>query len=134
MMLNSDHHGNRIDRLETGFSGLATDFASVKAEMRGLNSGMTSIIDKIDAQDRARPGVSSILPWLVAMLAILTLLGGAIAAPQLQHISRIDDDVHQQAAIVSQMRVDNAVTRDRQDRGVAQMKVDEEQAREDFRR
>ena len=110
----------RVGRLENSLATLSTEFAGVKVTIDNQSRDLSSIASAVgsldEKLDRSRPGIGAIWAPLGAMVAVLSLIGGAIAVPQLQRVERIEVARDREAEQLVTLRIDQAVTRDRLER------------------
>ncbi len=103
----------RVGRVEAGLATLSSEFAGVKAQLDGqgrdlsqIGGAITQLSDKLD---RARPGLASIWAPMTTMFAAMSLIGGAIAVPQLARVTTVESVVREHGEVITQLRIESAI-------------------------
>lgn len=103
----------RVTRVETGLQALTTEFGGIKVQienqgrdLQGIASALGNLDDKLD---KSRPGIGAIWTPLGVLFGALSLIGGAIAVPQLARVERLEFVVHERGDKIEQLRIDTAI-------------------------
>jgi hypothetical protein len=82
----------RVGRVEAGLATLSSEFAGVKAQLDGQGRDLSQIGGAI-----------------TAMFAAMSLIGGAIAVPQLARVTTVESVAREHGEVITQLRIESAI-------------------------
>lgn len=104
--MSEDAMPGRVARLENSV-------ARVEVQINSLDGGQKTIMTELgklgDQLDKSRPSIGAIWTPLAALTAVLTLIGSAVAVPQLARISNIEAINHDRTEPDIQQRIAVAI-------------------------